>query len=277
VLKNQEAFETLTAEKEGREANIYHGLFSTHPDNDARFQEVVNAAQRYKTGTTNRVNRESFLRTLDGLTFGDSEREGIIRDNRFYHKTLDFTLTFPKNWHIENQADRILAVSPDNDGLIQMSITDLNKRITPKQFMEQRMRLNNLRQGDTLENGDLEGYTAIADSNTTFGNRAVRYVVIYRNTSAYIFAGAAKNKNDSRHFDEDILATARSFRGLTAADEPYATEKKLAVIRAPKDSSYASLAAESPITNYPEIQLRLLNDAYPDGEPESSQLIKVVH
>jgi predicted Zn-dependent protease len=158
-----------------------------------------------------------------------------------------------------------------------MSITDLNKRITPKQFMEQRMQLKNLRQGSDFNNGGLEGYTAIADSNTTFGTRAVRYVVIYRGTSAYIFAAAAKNKKDSRRFDDDILATARSFRGLTAADKPFASEKKLAVIRSPKGASYASLAAESPITDYPEMQLRLLNDAYPDGEPETSQLIKVVH
>ncbi len=277
VLKNQEAFETLVAEKEGREANVYHGLFSTHPDNDARLQEVVNAAQLYKTGTSNRVNRESFLLTLDGLTFGDSAREGIIRGNRFYHKPLDFTLTFPENWRIENQAEKILAISADNNGLIQLSIIDLNKRITPKQFMEQRMQLKNLRQGSTFENGDLEGYTAIADSNTTFGTRAVRYVVIYRDTSAYIFAVAAKLKKDSRRFDDDILATARSFRSLTAADELYAREKKLAVIRAPEGASYAGLAAESPITNYPEMQLRLLNDAYPDGEPGTSQLIKLIH
>jgi len=277
VLKNQEAFEIRTAEKEGRQANVYHGLFSTHPDNDARFQEVVNAAQLYRTGSTNRVNRESFLRTLDGLTFGDSEREGIIRGNRFYHRPLDFTLTFPENWRIENNTERVLAISPDNDGLIQMSITDLNKHITPKQFMEQRMQLKNLRQGSAFETGGLEGYTAIADSNTTFGARAVRYVVIYRNTSAYIFACAARNNKDSRRFDDALLATARSFRGLTAADEPYAREKKIAVIRAPAGASYAGLAAGSPIPDYPEIQLRLLNDAYPDGEPESSQLIKVVH
>ena len=277
VLKNQEAFETLTAEKEGRKANVYHGLFSTHPDNDARFQEVVSAAQRYRTGATNRLNRESFLRTLDGLTFGDSAREGSVRDNRFYHEPLDFTLTFPENWRIENHAEKILAISPDNDGLIQVTITDLNKRITPKQFMEQRMRLKNLRQGSAFENGELDGYTAIADSNTTFGTRAVRYAVIFRGNSAYIFAGAAKNKSDSRRFDGDILETAHSFRGLTAADKPYTREKRIAVIRASKGTSYAALAAESPITNYPEIQLRLLNDAYPDGEPETSQLIKVVH
>jgi predicted Zn-dependent protease len=277
ILKNQETFETMVAEKEGREANVYHGLFSTHPDNDARFQEVVHAAQLHRTGTTGRINRDSFLHTLDGLTFGDSEREGIIRGNRFYHKPLDFTVTFPENWRIENSTDRILAESPDNDGLIQMSITDLNKRITPEQFMEQRMRLKNLRQGSSFKTGDLEGYTAIADSNTTFGTRAVRYVVLYRDTSAYIFAGTARNSKDSRRFDSNILSTARSFHGLNAADKQYAREKKLAIIRATGETSYAGLAAKSPITNYPEIQLRLLNDAYPDGEPAASQLIKVVH
>ena len=277
ILKNQEAFEILVAEKEGRQANVYHGLFSTHPDNDARFQEVVNAAQLYRTGATKRVNRESFLRTLNGLTFGDNTREGIIQGNRFYHAPLDFTLTFPDNWRIVNQAEKILAISPDNEGLLQMSIADLNKRMTPKQFMEQRMQLKNLRHGSTFKHGGLEGYTATADSNTTFGTRAVRYVVIYRGTSAYIFAAAAKNKKDSRRFDDDILATARSFRGLTAADKPFAREKKLAVIHPPRGASYAGLAAKSPITSYPEMQLRLLNDAYPSGEPETSQLIKVVH
>jgi predicted Zn-dependent protease len=277
ILKNQEAFETMVAKKEGREANVYHGLFSTHPDNDARFQEVVNAAQLHRSGTSSRINRDGFLRSLDGLTFGDSEREGIIRGNHFYHKPLDFKITFPENWRIENSVDRILAVSPGNDGLIQMSIADLNKRITPRQFMEQRMKLKNLRQGGSFRTGNLEGYTAIADSNTTFGTRAVRYVVLYRDTSAYIFAGAARNRNDSRRFDSDILATARSFHGLTAADKQYAREKKLAVIRAPGGASYAGLAAASPITSYPETQLRLLNDAYPDGEPVASQLIKVVH
>jgi predicted Zn-dependent protease len=276
ILKNQEAFEIMVAKEEGRDANVYHGLFSTHPDNDARFQEVVSAAQRFRTGTANRINRTGFLRTLDGLTFGDSARDGIIRGNRFYHKPLDFTITFPEGWRIENNPDRVMAVSTDNDGLIQLSIAGLNKRITPRQFMEQRMQLKNLRQGSTFVNGDLQGYTAIADSNTTFGTRAVRYVVIYRDSSAFIFAGTARNRHNARHYDDDILATAHSLRALAAADAPYANEKKIAVVPAPKGASYAGLAAKSPITDYPEVQLRLLNDAYPDGEPVASELIKVV-
>jgi predicted Zn-dependent protease len=138
------------------------------------------------------------------------------------------------------------------------------------------MQLKNLRQGSAFVNGDLEGYTAIADSNTSFGKRAVRYVVIYRDTRAYIFAATAKNKHDSRRYDNDILAAAYSFRRLAATDAPYANEKKIAVIPASGGATYASLAAKSSITNYPEVQLRLLNDAYPDGEPVTSQLVKIV-
>ncbi len=35
VLKDQESFETQLAKAEGREPRIYHGLFSTHPDNQS--------------------------------------------------------------------------------------------------------------------------------------------------------------------------------------------------------------------------------------------------
>lgn len=46
VLKNQEEFEKKLAKKEDREPRIYHGVFSTHPDNDTRLKEVVNAAKK---------------------------------------------------------------------------------------------------------------------------------------------------------------------------------------------------------------------------------------
>ena len=141
VLKNQEAFEVATAKQEGREANTYHGLFSTHPDNDARFQEVVAAANKYKTGSATRVERDGFLRALDGMTYGTSAREGVVRDNDFYHAPLDFAVSFPKGWRIDNKPEKIIAIPRSNDGLIQVSVADLNKRITPRQFMTDRLQL----------------------------------------------------------------------------------------------------------------------------------------
>jgi predicted Zn-dependent protease len=276
VLKNQEAFEVSIASKEGREPNVYHGLFSTHPDNDARFREVVNAAKKFKSGATTRIGRDSFLLRLDGVTFGDSDREGIVRDNRFYHKDMDISLTFPKDWHINNQAQKIIATPKSKDGLIQMTVADIKGQQSPQQFMKQRMQLENMRQGETFTTAGLKGYTAVADGNTPYGARRVRYVVIYRDGSAYIFAGAASDRNKARRYDAAILATAKSLHPLTAAEKKLATENKLDIIRATRGMTYAGLARRSPINDYPEEQLRLLNDQYPTGEPAPDRLLKVV-
>jgi predicted Zn-dependent protease len=276
ILKNQEAFEVAIASEEGRKPNVYHGLFSTHPDNDARFKEVVNAAKKFKTGTTTRVGRDSFLLRLDGMTFGNSDREGIIRDNRFYHKDLDISLTFPKDWRIDNQAEKIIATPKSNDGLVQMTIAAIDVQQSPQQFMKQHLQLKNMMPGEKFTTGGLSGYTAIAEGETPYGKRRIRYVVIQRGDSAYIFAGTASDRNKATRYDAAILATAKSIHPLSAAEKKLATENKLDIIRATRGITYSGLASRSPINDHPEEQLRLLNDQYPIGEPQPSRLLKVV-
>ncbi|MCG8325873.1 MAG: M48 family metalloprotease, partial [Thiotrichales bacterium] len=61
VLKSQEIFERQRARAEGREPRIYHGLFSTHPDNDRRRQEVVGHADKLRTNSDSYHGRETFL------------------------------------------------------------------------------------------------------------------------------------------------------------------------------------------------------------------------
>jgi predicted Zn-dependent protease len=276
VLKNQEAFDKLVAEKEGREPSAYHGLFSTHPDNDARFQEVVNAANRFRSAETARVGRDSFLQALDGLTFGERDAEGIVRNRNFYHKALDFSVTFPEGWRIDNGTERILAHPADNDGVIQLTVTDLNRRISPESFMIERMKLQDMQHGEAFRVGDYDGYTAIADGKTLYGERPVRYIVIFRDTRAWIIAGAAKDSRNPQRYDADVLATARSFHALSAAEQALADAQHLHIINAPAGTRYEDLARQSPLANFPEEQLRLLNNQYPDGEPEPGSLLKIV-
>ena len=276
VLKNQETFEIAVAREEGREPNVYHGLFSTHPDNDARFQEVINAAKKFKTGSTTRIGRDGYLLRLDGLPFGDSEAEGIDRENRFYHQDMDFSLTFPDNWRLENQSDRIVAMPASEDGVIQLTVSDIPRGASPEQFVKQHMQLDSLRQGEKFSAEKLQGYTAVANGRTPFGTRRVRYVVIYRNGSAYIIAGTAADRNRQKAYDKATLATAGSLHSLTTAEKKLATGNRLDIIRATRGMTYSGLARKSPISDYPEEQLRLLNDQYPDGEPKPSSMIKVI-
>jgi predicted Zn-dependent protease len=48
------------------------------------------------------------------------------------------------------------------------------------------------------------------------------------------------------------------------------------VVRARPGDTFASLAKKSPITNYSESMLRLINDKYPEGEPRPGEFIKII-
>src|SRR5690606_16251169 len=85
VLKNQDLFERDRARAEGREPRIYHGVFSTHPDNDTRLREAVASAGKAQvTATGAAEHRERYLKAIDRLAVGSSRRMGMVRDGRFY-------------------------------------------------------------------------------------------------------------------------------------------------------------------------------------------------
>lgn len=276
VLKNQESFELQRAKEEGREPRVYHGLFSTHPENDQRLKEVIGAANKYATPNAKNNHAEAFISKQEGLVFGDSEREGIRRGNRFYHRDLDFALVFPDGWRIENQPNRLLAQSQDNDGLIQFSIEDLNKRIPPADFLRDRLKLQNMRNGESIHHDGMEGYTALADQSTPFGQLPVRFVILYRGDKALLFAGLSKTKGKPYRFDAETLQTARSFHRLSDAERSLAKAQRLHIIHASANTRFAALARESALPNHPESQLRLLNGHYPSGEPAIGDAVKIV-
>jgi predicted Zn-dependent protease len=130
--------------------------------------------------------------------------------------------------------------------------------------------------GKAFTASGMKGYSAVAVGDTPFGKRRIRYAVVNRGNDAYIFAGTARSTGRAGKYDEAVLATAKSLHPLTDAEKRLAREKKLDIIRAPGGTTWADLARRSPIANYPEEQLRLLNDQYPSGEPATSEIIKIV-
>ena len=276
ILKDQETFEKKRAREEARKPNVYHGLFSTHPENDTRLQEVVRAARTYKTGSSTRVNREGFIRSLEGLPFGDSASQGIVRGNRFYHESLDFTLAFPTGWQIDNREDRVVAMPAGKDGLMQLQMVELDRRMPARDVMKKVLQLDDLRRGEQISSGGMTGYTGIASSKTTFGTRPVRHIVLMRDKTAWIFAGTAKDTRNPYKYDRQIIASAKTFRAMNAQDAGLASGARLHIIRAGSNTRYRDLAARTPIDRHAEEQLRLLNDQYPKGEPRSGQLLKTV-
>ena len=280
VLKNQEEFEVERAKLEGREPNVYHGVFATHPSSDQRLQQAVKEAQPHVARKPS-TGRDEYLTQLDGVVFGDSVKQGVRYSNKFYHKELDIALHFPEGWRIENQPDRLVALNRHNSARMVVRLQDLNRRIAPREFMKQRLKLKDLRQAGELQDAAFPSYTALTRMPWSFGTSLAhtvdtRVTVLYFRDKAYVFYGAASTEEEFARTDPLYVDTARSLHALTDAERKLADGLHIRITTVGAGTSFAELGKDSPIPNYPERVLRLINDHYPNGEPQPGAKIKIV-
>jgi predicted Zn-dependent protease len=277
LLKNQEMFEVDRARREGRQPKIYHGVFATHPDNDTRLREVVQSAQKYATTQAGDDLAQGYLKNIEGLAVGSSRAQGVVRGTRFYHANLGFTLAFPTGWTVQNQADKLTALSPQRDSMIQMTTEAPPPNTGPREFLSRLLANAGSGQGEELEINGLRAYSAVVRSaKTPFGQSPVRYVVVFYNNLAYVFAGASKASTSVPSADPVILSSIKTFRRLRENELALAEPYKIKLVKATDATRVADLAKGSPLEKYPVESLRLYNDLYPNKEPRPGQLVKIV-
>ena len=282
VLKNQELFELDRAKAEGRDPQIYHGVFSTHPSADQRLQQAVAVAGSpfIKEGENRGlVGHDEYLNRIDGLPFGTSRAQGIIRENRFYHADMNLTMAFPKDWVVLNQPTRILAHTRAKDALIQFVADKVEEKQTPKEFLEKQLRGRSLHSGESIEWNGMQGYTVVTKGGSPLdgGSGPVRYTALYRGTTVYVISAASRSSQNGLPMQDRIfLSTAQTLRELKPSELPLAEPYRLRMLKATNKTRMADLAKESPLPKYAEAQLRLINDMYPKREPKAGETVKIV-
>jgi predicted Zn-dependent protease len=280
TLKAQDTFERERARIEGREPRLYHGVFASHPDNDTRLQQAVASAGRNPaTAAGGTDNPEGYLRAIEGLPVGSSARQGMVRENRFYHSDMQFTLAFPRGWQVVNEPDQILAIAPKKEHYLEIRTQAPPADLTdPREFAQRGLANKRLSRVETLDVNGLKGWTAIVRGDPSpFGKAtSVRYFIIYYGNLMWVFKGASRSGVETPAGDAFFLSTANTFRRMRANEFQLAEPNRLHVMRATEGTTIESLAKASPIKKYPLQQLRLINNLYPEGEPKPGDLIKTV-
>src|SRR5216117_2841035 len=116
-------FEMLTRVSQAQVGGRVPEWLATHPDPEnrrGRIEQEVAALPQSFSGAA--VNRDEYLRRLDGLVFGNNPREGYFKDNQFFHPDLRFRVTFPEGWTTSNGKQAGVAVSPQKDALVEVSV-----------------------------------------------------------------------------------------------------------------------------------------------------------
>lgn len=91
-------------------------FLSTHPSSADRYSRVKGlAAQARQTlGKTQlNVNRNQYLRSIDGLPYGEDPRQGFVENSVFYHPDLKFRFPVPAGWRTQNTPEQFQMAEPN--------------------------------------------------------------------------------------------------------------------------------------------------------------------
>lgn len=264
VLKNHEDFMKKTSSR----APAYHGLFATHPRNDTRLKEAVGKATAQAGAVTN-TDQTEFRNEMTGLVVGPSLQNmtGADARNRYYQTLLNYTIVLPNEWTREETPTTLTATAPENKATLKVEAMRLQENKEPRLFIRETLKIPDLRQSEALSQFGLPGFTGIRPDT------GERIAVLYYGPRAFVLTG--KGADDS--FDNAMLASIKSFRPIARNEGIFANPVTISWIQADANTTYASLARQSRLPNFPEDTLRLMNGDYPAGEPQAGEWIKIAN
>ena len=254
----------------------YHGVFSSHPLNDQRLHNILEQAlAMMPTEVPEPVG--DFWELMDGLAYGNDSARGMVRDNVFYHGGMRLAIEFPEGWKLRYSPARVTGTAPGgaDEASIALTLQPPAKRKSPKKYVTDVLNRDDITSGEELEINGAPAF--IGDVDTSDSNTQLQLLgLLYGRDIVYLFKGECGPKGDPEKLREALRATMGGLRVMTADDLKVANSRRIKVIVAEPGQTFAELARQSALTDNAEQLLRVLNSAYPNGEPRAGDYIKIV-
>jgi predicted Zn-dependent protease len=262
VLKNHEDFMKKTSNR----GPAYHGLFATHPRNDTRLKEAVGKS----TGLVSQsapVDHAEFRARTTGLVIGPSLQNltGNQARSRYYQTQLNWTMVLPQDWTYEDTLTTLNARHPEGKALLKVEALRLQENKEPRLYVRENMGIADLQQSEQLSQFGLPGITGIRPDT------GERIAVLYYGQRAFVLTA----KSEDPALNSAVLESLRSFRPIARNEGVFANPVQVTWVQSDGRLTYAGLAQQSRIPQFPEETLRLMNGQYPSGEPKAGDWVKI--
>lgn len=272
-LANLGAQTELEARLKGAESNPNDfNLLATHPRTVDRVREAQQATGTLAPG---RVEREPYLRQIDGMLYGDDPEQGFIRDRTFIHPTLRFRFVAPPGFTLINSSDRVEGRRGDEMAMVFDGVRETSG-ISMSQFLQkwaQNAQPTGLQ--DFTVNG-MNAATAGATVQTQQGVAHYRLIAIRASGNQiyrFVFLGSASTLAAN---DEELRRTTYSFELLSEAEAASYRPLRLQVVQVQPGDTIDSLAARMPQGPEQRARFQVLNGLDGNAQLQPGMLVKIV-
>lgn len=208
LLENMERSGGLRATGGGNDA----GFLSTHPTTPERLALALSNARQLAGPDIGNRERDAYLRTVDGMLFGDDPRSGLVRGREFLHPQFGFAFTAPTGFTLENTQRAVLGVGPDG-AAFRFDTVRVPPTVALTEALAASAQPDLVMEGIApLEIAGLTGATAIGRAP----GWVFRFVLARLGQEVYRFIFATRGL--SADLDQAFIAAGQSFRRLTPQD-----------------------------------------------------------
>lgn len=120
-------FNTLERNQVASGAGELPEFLFTHPSPAGREAAVAKLAEEWKAKlnlTDPRVNRDSYLKMLDGLVYGEDPRQGFLENRTFYHPELKFEFAVPAAWSFQNTPQQVQMAEKQGKAMMTLTLVE---------------------------------------------------------------------------------------------------------------------------------------------------------
>jgi len=270
-------FKTLERQDKSAGGEKIPEFLSTHPSPEERNITVAKLAGEWKTKlklTNPKVNRESYLKLIDGLILGEDPKQGFVEGNMFYHPTMKFQFSIPGSWKLQNTPQQVQMAPSNGEALLMLTLAGKGSLEETANKMLEQYQLTLVESKKENING-LNAILMIADQKQEKGTIRVLSSLIQYEGNIYSMMGISELSKSST-YQSAFLSTIREFRPLTDAEK---INRKPEVIRIKTVPQQMTLQSAFQNFNMPANrfeELAILNGMMLNDKLNKGTLIKVV-
>lgn len=273
-----------------KSGNAVPQFMSTHPDPGNRYTRVHQLAKEYQTknAASYKVNRDQYLRMIDGLMYGEDPKQGYVENGQFYHPELKFQFPVPNGWQTQNSPSQFQMAGKDGKSAMILLLAKGNSLDEAAQNMVKELSLNVLENTKTTINGNpafviisqqqpqqQQGQPQQQQQQDPRTRLQIGTWLIQYNNAIYALHGLSSAADFNNSFNT-FKQVAGNFRALTDAAKINRKPERIQVKSAPRDGSFREVMTALGMPANRLEELGVLNGQKADDRIARGAAIKVI-
>ncbi|AHM61271.1 peptidase M48 Ste24p [Flammeovirgaceae bacterium 311] len=279
-------FLTLQRQSEGTGSEEIPGFLSTHPNPGDRYQDVHELAAKWKKQlqlTNAEVNRNNYLKMIEGMTYGEDPKQGFVENQVFYHPELKFQFPIPANWQHQNSPQAFQMAAQDGKAMMMLTLAPGNSlEEAARQTLEQ-YGLQVVESRQVTVNG-FPAIAMVADQAPQQGQqqqqqqaqtiRTLIYLIQYGG-NIYSMIGVS-SANDFNNYAQLFTNTMQAFNALNDPDKLNRQPERIRIRTVQQAATLQQVLSSFQVPSNRMEELAILNGMQLSDRVEQGTLIKVV-